>query len=251
MLVELQAQELSGFTPALIGAIMAMQEQARPQKITFAEMRSSGVRSLLIYCADYHCSHCVEISGDRWPMMFASSILSLGLSAAPAVCVAAMSVRIGTRESSRQVFDVPRWEPSTCLRRWGAGRKLSPSRGSEAVALISQRLRDRLSLVEKFVMRISPPTAPHGPGKDTYIVLDDFGARLGRAWRETDEDAADRETVIDRLLAGEFSNPIRIIAFNTAEGWSRDMTANELLRLCAERDEVPQAIADFIFQYTQ
>jgi hypothetical protein len=44
-----------------------MQEQARPQKITFAEMRSSGVRSLLIYCADYHCSHSVEISGDRWP----------------------------------------------------------------------------------------------------------------------------------------------------------------------------------------
>jgi hypothetical protein len=38
----------------------------RPQKITFAEMRSSGVRSLLIYCADYHCSHSVEISGDRW-----------------------------------------------------------------------------------------------------------------------------------------------------------------------------------------
>ena len=29
----------------------------RPQKITFAEMRESGVRGLLIYCADYHCSH--------------------------------------------------------------------------------------------------------------------------------------------------------------------------------------------------
>jgi hypothetical protein len=40
--------------------------QERPQKITFAEMRSSGVRSLLIYCADYHCSHSIEISGGRW-----------------------------------------------------------------------------------------------------------------------------------------------------------------------------------------
>jgi len=39
----------------------------RPQKITFAEMRSSGVRGLLIYCADYRCSHCVAASGDRWP----------------------------------------------------------------------------------------------------------------------------------------------------------------------------------------
>ena len=28
----------------------------RPQKITFAEMRDMGVRSLLVYCADYRCS---------------------------------------------------------------------------------------------------------------------------------------------------------------------------------------------------
>src|SRR5690242_13014960 len=38
----------------------------RPQKITFAEMRSMGVRGLLIYCADYHCSHHTTNSGDRW-----------------------------------------------------------------------------------------------------------------------------------------------------------------------------------------
>jgi hypothetical protein len=38
----------------------------RPQKITFAEMRSSGVRGLLVYCADYRCSHHIAISGDRW-----------------------------------------------------------------------------------------------------------------------------------------------------------------------------------------
>src|SRR5438552_15555356 len=39
----------------------------RQQKITFGEMRSSGVRGLLIYCWDYHCSHSTAISGDRWP----------------------------------------------------------------------------------------------------------------------------------------------------------------------------------------
>jgi hypothetical protein len=39
----------------------------RPQKITFAEMRSSGVRGLLVYCSDYRCSHYIAISGDRWP----------------------------------------------------------------------------------------------------------------------------------------------------------------------------------------
>jgi hypothetical protein len=39
----------------------------RPQKITLAEMRSSGVRGVLVYCADCRCSHHVAISGDRWP----------------------------------------------------------------------------------------------------------------------------------------------------------------------------------------
>jgi hypothetical protein len=38
-----------------------------PQKITFGEARSSGVRGLLIYCADYHCSHSSAISANRWP----------------------------------------------------------------------------------------------------------------------------------------------------------------------------------------
>jgi hypothetical protein len=38
----------------------------RPTKITFAEMRSSGVRGLLVHCADYKCSHSAAVSGDRW-----------------------------------------------------------------------------------------------------------------------------------------------------------------------------------------
>ena len=39
----------------------------RPAKITFAEMRASGVRGLLIYFADYRCSHSIAISADPWP----------------------------------------------------------------------------------------------------------------------------------------------------------------------------------------
>jgi hypothetical protein len=38
----------------------------RPQKITLGEMRASGVRGLLIYCADYKCSHWIKISADQW-----------------------------------------------------------------------------------------------------------------------------------------------------------------------------------------
>jgi hypothetical protein len=29
-------------------------------------MREMGVRGLLIYCADYHCSQSVAINGDQW-----------------------------------------------------------------------------------------------------------------------------------------------------------------------------------------
>ena len=44
-----------------------MPTRTRPQKITFAEMRESGVRGLIVYCADYRCSHSIAISGDAWP----------------------------------------------------------------------------------------------------------------------------------------------------------------------------------------
>jgi hypothetical protein len=30
-------------------------------------MRASGVCGLLIYCADYKCSHSFAISADQWP----------------------------------------------------------------------------------------------------------------------------------------------------------------------------------------
>ena len=39
----------------------------RPMKITFGEMRASGIRDLLIYCSDYRCSHSIQMSADRWP----------------------------------------------------------------------------------------------------------------------------------------------------------------------------------------
>jgi hypothetical protein len=38
----------------------------RPLKITFGEMRDMGVRGVLIYCADYGCSHSIAMIADRW-----------------------------------------------------------------------------------------------------------------------------------------------------------------------------------------
>jgi hypothetical protein len=39
-----------------------------PQKITFGEMRSAGgPTGIMVYCADYRCSHSVALSADHWP----------------------------------------------------------------------------------------------------------------------------------------------------------------------------------------
>jgi hypothetical protein len=101
-------------------------------------------------------------------------------------------------------------------------------------------------LIAEFVMRTSPSIVPHEA--DTYLVLDDCGW-LGCTWRETNKGSTDRESLIRALVEGEFSSPIRIVAFNTTEGWSRDVTvdiADELRRRYIEFGEVPETVLEFI-----
>jgi hypothetical protein len=70
----------------------------------------------------------------------------------------------------------------------------------------------------------TPPLAPKLTDNVTvYIVLNDFG-KLGRAYVETDETEADEWTIVSKIIDGEYSNPARVVAFNIAEGWSRDVT---------------------------
>jgi hypothetical protein len=99
-------------------------------------------------------------------------------------------------------------------------------------------------------MLSSPSIVPDQDDHDTYLVLDEFGGRLGRAWRETDENRTDREIVITDLMTGQYSDPVRVVAFNTAQGWSRDVTndiADELAKWFSEQDrEIPPTLEDFI-----
>lgn len=59
--------------------------------------------------------------------------------------------------------------------------------------------------------------------RDIYLVLEDFGARAGCAWRETDD--TDLETLLQGLFTGQYAYPVRIVCFNASEGWSRDATS--------------------------
>jgi len=66
-----------------------------------------------------------------------------------------------------------------------------------------------------------------------------------KPFRETDADAADRETLISNLLSGEYSKPVR----NSVEGWCRDVTADmadEVRRRIVEQDRVSEALLAFL-----
>ncbi|MEH2517449.1 uncharacterized protein (DUF736 family) [Bradyrhizobium sp. AZCC 1610] len=102
-------------------------------------------------------------------------------------------------------------------------------------------------------MRQSPSIIPTDRlDRDIYIVLEDF--RSGAAWRETDETATDFSTLMDYLLTGQFDQPLRVVAFNPAEGWSRDASedvAEALARRVALEDrEISEGLQEFIESHT-
>jgi hypothetical protein len=96
----------------------------------------------------------------------------------------------------------------------------------------------------------TPPLAPDQQPHDVsvYIVLNDFG-QLGRAYVETDEAAADVQTVVNKISDGEYSNPVRVVAFNTSEEWSRDVTddvARALLNREAREADLSESARRFV-----
>jgi hypothetical protein len=68
----------------------------------------------------------------------------------------------------------------------------------------------------------TPSIVPNEDDQTIYLVMDCF--KSGCVWRETDTESTDLETVIADLLAGEYNDPRRVIAFNTAERWSEDVS---------------------------
>jgi hypothetical protein len=56
---------------------------------------------------------------------------------------------------------------------------------------------------------------------------------LGRACYETNPERADLETTITELASGQYDNPVRVVAFNTADGWAKHVSehiAREIMR---------------------
>ena len=100
----------------------------------------------------------------------------------------------------------------------------------------------------------TPSIAPDDQEQITYLVANDFG-KIGRAWVEADYETTDLETVIQDLLTGQYSNPIRVVAFNTAERWSEDVSedvAHDLRRRCdLQMRDLPSTLSDFVERHEQ
>ena len=90
------------------------------------------------------------------------------------------------------------------------------------------------------------PGVPYGADQTLYLVVEGPGQH-GIA-RETER--ADIETVIADLLSGQFSDPIEVVAFNTLEHWTDDLSkdvAREIRCRCdIEGHEVPVYLDEFV-----
>jgi hypothetical protein len=99
----------------------------------------------------------------------------------------------------------------------------------------------------------TPSIVPNEDDHLVYLVMDDLGGRLGPVWRETDDRTAELEAVLLDLLAGQYKSPIRVVAFNTAEQWSQDVSADvaqELRRRCdLQQRDIPFFLQDFTDRY--
>ena len=87
---------------------------------------------------------------------------------------------------------------------------------------------------------------PYGADQTIYVVVDNRGQGGG----ETQFERADLETIVNEFLAGQFFDPIRVVAFNTLEHWSKDLSsdvASEVQARCdIEGVPIPDHVQDFL-----
>ena len=97
----------------------------------------------------------------------------------------------------------------------------------------------------------TPRIVPYGADQTVYLVIDRFGV-LGSVYREVER--TELETIISDFLTGEFNDPVRVLAFNTLEHCSDDVSqevAAEIQTRCdIEGVAIPEHIRDFVASFT-
>src|SRR5262247_1111651 len=89
------------------------------------------------------------------------------------------------------------------------------------------------------------PSADH----DFHFVLCDFG-RYGHSYIETDPNEADRGSIVRNMIGGQYARPLRVIALNPSEGWSRDVSGEIAIAVLAAARaggrELPAGTSEFV-----
>ena len=91
-------------------------------------------------------------------------------------------------------------------------------------------------------------TVPYGADQTVYLVVDRLGA--DRVYRETAVERTDLETTIFDFPTGQFTDPVRVVAFNTLECWANDVS-RDIAQLIQNRcdiagNRVPDHVRDFV-----
>ncbi len=97
------------------------------------------------------------------------------------------------------------------------------------------------------MLYVDPSSIAPESSATVHLVLEDFGA-LGRAYREADETHADANTIVEKILRGEYSAPAQVIAFNVEKGWARDVSV-QIARALIEKkgvDAMPEHARRFV-----
>lgn len=103
------------------------------------------------------------------------------------------------------------------------------------------------------MLRVTCPQSivPFGADQTLYLVVDSLGD--GHSENQRAVERPDLETIISDLLAGEFNEPVRVLAFNTLEHWSEDLSrevADEIQARCdIDGVLVPEHVRDFVEGY--
>jgi hypothetical protein len=95
-------------------------------------------------------------------------------------------------------------------------------------------------------------SVPYGADETAFVVIDRLGRREG-VEREIEVERTDIETIISELVAGQFNDPARVIAYNTLEHWSQDISEDIALEIQSRCDiegaAVPEHIQDFVANF--
>jgi hypothetical protein len=94
---------------------------------------------------------------------------------------------------------------------------------------------------------------PYGADQTVYLVVDSFGAD-GTVYREIEVERTDLESIFRDFLTGQFNYPVRVIAFNTLQHWSEDVSqeiAAEIQSNCDMNSvEIPVHVRDFVLRHS-